>query len=100
MIVYSVTVTLQAGAESEWPDWMRRVHVPDVLKTGCFLRCQMYKVLDCDEPTYVLQYHCQAIENYHHYRDQFAPALQKEHSERYAGQFRASRQLLEEMPLT
>ena len=46
---------------------------------------------------YVMQYHCQSLEEYHRYRDNFAPALQKEHSDRFAGRFRGARQLLEEV---
>jgi hypothetical protein len=78
---------------------MNKVHVPDVLRTGCFSECRFYKVLgsDEDEVTYVLQYPCQSLEDYHHYRDNFAPALQKDHSDRFGGRFRGSRQLLEEI---
>lgn len=101
MILYCVTITLQANIESEWVDWMKRVHIPDVLRTACFSECHTYKVLDSDgsEPTYVLQYGCRSLEEYHRYRDNFAPALQKDHSDRFAGRFRASRQLLENVSL-
>lgn len=102
MITYSVTITIQASIESEWVDWMNRVHVPDVLRTGCFSECRTYKVLgaDGDEPVYVIHYHCRSVEEYHRYRDNFAPALQKEHSDRFNGRFRGSRQLLEEIART
>jgi hypothetical protein len=78
---------------------MNRVHVPDVLRTGCFSECRFSKVLDSenDELTYVLQYRCQSLEEYHRYRDNFAPALQKEHTDKFNGRFRGSRQLLEEI---
>ena len=99
MIIYSVTIVIQAGIEFEWVDWMKRVHVPDVLQTGCFAECRFYKVHDSEgeELTYVLQYHCRSLEEYYRYRDNFAPALQKEHSNRFSGRFRGSRQLLEEI---
>ena len=99
MIIYSVTITIQASIESEWVDWMTRVHVPDVLRTGCFSECCISKVLgsEGDEPSYVLQYQCRSLEEYHRYRDNFAPALQKDHSDRFAGKFRGSRQVLEEL---
>jgi len=99
MTIYSVTISIQGGIESEWVEWMNRVHVPDVLRTGCFTECRFYKVLgsEGDEPTYVLQYGCRSLEEYHRYRDNFAPALQKEHSDRFAGKFRGSRQLFEEI---
>ena len=99
MIIYSVTITTEAGVESEWLDWMKRVHVPDVVRTGCFSECRVYKVVDSTaaEPSYVMQYHRRSLEEYHRYRDNFAPALQKEHSDRFAGRFRGARQLLEEV---
>ena len=99
MIIYSVTITIQASIECEWLDWMNKVHVPDVLRTGCFLECGIYKVLNSEgeEPAYVMQYHCGSVEEYHRYRDNFAPALQKEHTDRFAGKFRGTRQLLEEI---
>lgn len=99
MITYSVTITIQSSIESEWVEWMKRVHVSDVLRTGCFSECRIHKVLgdEDDERTYVLQYRCGSLEEYHRYRDNFAPALQKEHSDRFSGRFRGSRQLLEEI---
>jgi hypothetical protein len=99
MIIYSVTITIEQSIESEWVDWMNRVHVPDVLRTNCFTECRTYKAVGSEDeyPVYVLQYQCRSVEEYHRYRDNFAPALQKEHSDRFAGRFRGSRQLLEEI---
>lgn len=99
MIIYSVTITIEAGIESEWVDWMNGVHIPDVLRTGCFSECRIYKVSGSgsDEQTYVMQYQCGSMEEYHNYRDNFAPALQKQHTDRFSGRFRGSRQLLEQV---
>ena len=99
MIIYSVEITIAAGIESEWFDWMKRVHVPDVVRTGCFSKCRLCKVIDsaAAEPSYVMQYHCRSLEEYHRYRDHFAPVLQKEHSDKFAGHFRGARKLLEEV---
>ena len=36
MIIYKVGNGIDAPIELEWFDWMRRVHVPDVVRTGCF----------------------------------------------------------------
>jgi hypothetical protein len=99
MIIYSVTIIIETSIETDWVDWMKTVHVPDVLRTGCFKECRIYKVAgsDGEEPSYVMQYQCRSMEEYHRYRDNFASALQKEHSDRFAGKFRGSRQLLEEI---
>jgi len=69
-----------------------------VLRTGCFEGATVYRLVEPkgDEPTYVIQYRCSAVEEYRRYRDDFAPALQKEHSDRFSGRFCASRQILEE----
>ena len=99
MIIYSVTISIQAGIESEWVEWMNKVHVPDVLRTGCFSTCSFSKVLAPadDELTYVLQYWCRSLSEYPRDRDNFAPALQKDHTDRFAGKFRGSRLVLEEI---
>jgi hypothetical protein len=99
MIIYCVTITIDADIESEWLDWMWRIHVLEVVRTGCFSECGIYKVIDSDAaaPSYVMQYHCRSLEEYHRYRDNFAVALQKAHSDKFAGRFRGVRQLLEEV---
>ena len=99
MIIYSVTVAIEAAMEREWLDWMRQVHVPDVLRTGCFAGATIYKLLEpkSNEPTYGIQYRCSSMAEYQRYRDDFAAALQKEHGDRFSGRFRASRQILEEV---
>lgn len=99
MIIYSVTISVDASIEAEWLEWMQRTHVPDVLRTGCFLDCGIYKIIDpvAETSSYVMHYHCRSIDEYHRYRDHFAPALQKDHADRFAGRFRGSRQLLEQV---
>jgi hypothetical protein len=99
MIVYQVTITLQSAIEADWLDWMRRVHVPEVLNTGCFSRCSMAKALapPGDEVTYVFCYESPSLEAYERYRQHFATTLQEAHTSRYAGRFHGSRLLLEEV---
>jgi hypothetical protein len=98
-MIYSVTVAIQRDAETEWLDWMTRVHVPEVVQTGCFTGSRIFRVVgnEAEDPTYVLQYHCESMAEYERYQQNFAPALQKDHTDRFAGRFRASRQLLEEI---
>lgn len=99
MILYSVTIAVESGTETEWLAWMREVHIPEVLGTGCFETCRIHKVLEPvgDEAVYQLHYRCRSLADYERYCEQFAPALQKDHTDRFAGRFRASRQILEEL---
>lgn len=98
MIIYSVTIVLEPEVETDWVEWMSQVHVPDVLRTGCFLQARMHRVLEAgNKPTYVLHYLCRTVEEYQRYRDQYAAALQAQHSKRYESRFSATRQILEEV---
>lgn len=99
MIIYSVTITIERAFDCEWLDWMRRIHIPDVLRTGCFVEATIYKLVEPpgDDPRYVIEYRCASLEEYRRYRDDFAAALQKDHSDRFSGRFCAARQILEEV---
>jgi hypothetical protein len=98
MTIYSVSITLLGDCEAEWLAWMRTVHVPDVVNTGCFKRCTISRVVEPAVPgeaSFVMQYECDSPDDYERYRTEFAPRLQKEHSEKFAGRFRGARQLLQ-----
>ena len=99
MILYSVTVNIQSESEGEWAEWMRQIHIPEVIETGCFEECRMYRASESasGRASYVMQYRCASIADYERYRDEFATALQKDHTERFGGLFTASRQVLEKV---
>jgi hypothetical protein len=99
MIIYSVTIAIEPSVDSEWIEWMKTVHIPDVLRTGCFSECRIHKAIgaEADDAVYVMQYSARSLAEYQRYRDNFAPALQKDHTDRFAGRFRGSRQVLEEL---
>ena len=98
MIIYNVTVNIDHNVHDDWLDWMKQVHIPDVMATGLFLENKICKVLaDQDEGgiTYAIQYIAEDMETYERYQKEHAPRLQQEHSARYEGKFAAFRTLLE-----
>lgn len=98
MIIYNVTVKIDLDVHDEWLDWMQKTHIPAVMKTGRFLTNQLAKILHQDESdglSYAIQYVCPDMKTLHHYIAKEAPALQKEHTDRYQGKFVAHRTLLE-----
>jgi len=98
MILYNVTVNIDNAVADEWLKWMKEVHVPDVLRTGMFITNTIFRVLadeDSGGKTYSVQYTCESMEKYEQYREQFAPALQAEHTKKYNDRFVAFRTLLE-----
>lgn len=96
MIIYNVTVNIEAAVHDEWLHWMKTVHIPEVMATGLFLDHRMARVLADDEGfTYAIQYGCADMATYERYRDQHAARLQSETQQRFGGSFAAFRTLLE-----
>lgn len=95
MIIYSVTVEVDAGIGLEWLAWMRETHIPEVLATGCFSGCQIAERHEPTSPagsvTYVLDYSSPSPAELARYRERFAPALQQAHTARYGTRARANR---------
>lgn len=99
MIVYSVTVNIDNEAHDEWLVWMKNKHIPDVMATGIFTDHKMLRVItrDAEEQgvSYNIQYTCPSMADLHQYQIKHAPALQKEHTDKFEGKFAAFRTLLE-----
>lgn len=97
MIIYNVTVNVEESIHDQWLAWMRAVHIPDVLKTGMFTDYRLCKVLSEEDTglTYSFQYTCNSMELYKKYRDEFAPSLRNQVSEKFGDKFVAFRTLLE-----
>tara|TARA_B110000046_G_scaffold173759_1_gene196673 strand:+ start:24015 stop:24320 length:306 start_codon:yes stop_codon:yes gene_type:complete len=99
MIVYSVTVNIDNSIHKDWLAWIKNKHIPDVMATGYFSEHRMLKVIsrqdDEEGISYNIQYTCASMADLHQYQVQKAPALQKEHQNRYEGKFAAFRTLLE-----
>ena len=80
--------------------WMKDVHVPDVMNTGYFLESHIQKMLDPapHEPgtvTYNFQYLCKTMADLDAYVENDAPRLRDDVVQRYKDQFVAFRTILE-----
>jgi hypothetical protein len=97
-IIYSVAVRVDTAIAEEWLAWMRAVHIPEVLATGCFQGCTISRVLDPpagEQAAFIIEYAAASAERLREYRERHAGALQRAHTERYAGRFEASRSVRE-----
>lgn len=98
MILYNVTVSVDKEVHDDWLDWMRRVHIPDVLATGLFVEHKMLRLMhesENDGFTYAIQYFLKSMEDFETYQKEHAPRLQAEHQARYGEHCHAFRTLLE-----
>jgi len=98
MVIYNVTVNINEGIEKDWFKWMNTIHIPEVMATGCFLDSRMMRLTEPTPEegiTFAIQYRVKDRKTLDHYFDQFAPSLQKSHTERYQNQFVAFRTILD-----
>ena len=99
MILYNVTINVDLEVHDEWLEWMKEVHIPDVMATGLFEESKIFRIHtgEDEENTYSIQYFCKSIDDYETYQKEHAPRLQQEHSEKYKDKFTAFRTILEEV---
>ncbi|NNE29020.1 MAG: DUF4286 family protein [Saprospiraceae bacterium] len=97
MILYNVTLNVDTDVHEDWLAWMKAIHIPDVMDTGCFKSYRICQLLRQAEEgiTYSIQYICEDTKTLHFYQVNHAPELQKEHQERYGDKVLAFRSLLE-----
>ncbi len=98
MIIYNVTCNVDAIREDEWVSWMRETHVPEVCATGCFHGATLLKLkypIEDEGATYAVQYRCPSMQDLDQYLSDFAPALQKQHTEKFGSHVAAFRTILE-----
>jgi hypothetical protein len=97
MFIYNVTVNIADDIQNEWVTWMRDIHIPDVMRTGCFVDSQMVKVLYVEDEghTYSIQYKFLEMTDIERYQKEFAPKLQAEHTAKFKDKYAAFRTLLQ-----
>ncbi|RMD72128.1 MAG: DUF4286 family protein [Bacteroidetes bacterium] len=100
MIIYNVTVKVDADVADEWLEWMRQVHIPDVMATGYFEGYKLLHLYGHDDEqgiTYAIQYQCKDLDTLARYQETEAPRLQRAHAERFKDKYVAFRTILEEV---
>lgn len=98
MIVYNVTCNIPPEIETEWLEWMKNTHIPEVMQTGLFQKYTIMKLLtvvdDNEGVNYAIQYFCEKQEDYEKYKDEHGPTLQAKTREKYGEKVLAFRTLL------
>jgi hypothetical protein len=98
MIIYNVTVKVDATIAAQWLQWMLEEHAPAIIATDCFTKYHVIKLLEVDEaegPTYAIQYHANSMEDYQRYLDEFADDFRKQSTNKWGDRFIAFRTLMQ-----
>ena len=93
MIIYSVEISVDKKIIQSWLKWMTSQHIPDVMKTNLFTGFEIFQNLH-NKNTYTIQYKLENLENYLTYQTHFSLDLQKDHTKKFKGKFKAKRRLL------
>lgn len=81
MILYNVTLNIDDSIHQQWLEWMRDIHIPDVLATGKFSSARLVKVVVDEEmggQTYAVQYTAPDRATLERYYEEDAPRLRED----------------------
>ncbi len=98
MIIYNISIKINAAIEKDWVLWQKQEHIPDIMASGLFSDYKFCKLLeqeDEDAVTYIVQYFAPSIENYKLYIENFAPDLRQKAFDKWGDQFIAFRSVME-----
>lgn len=100
MIIYNVTIKIDADAANDWVEWMTQEHIPELMQTGLFADARLCRLLEEDEmegSTYVAQYFCESIRQYNTYISEHATQMRDKGFARFGAKFAAFRTVMEEV---
>ena len=90
MIIYNVTVKVEWSIAHDWENWMKDVHIPEVLQTECFDKHQFVRLLQVDEtdgPTYAIQYYSPSLAKYDYYLQHHSAGIRNKISEKWGQKY-------------
>jgi hypothetical protein len=98
MIIYNVTIKVDASIADAWLAWLLEEHIPEVMRTGCFSDKKVVRLLEVDEsegPTYAIQYSAESKADYNRYIQTHANRLRDVSYQKWGNRFIAFRSVMQ-----
>jgi len=98
LIIYNVTIKVDQSIADQWLEWLKKVHIPEVLDTGCFTDASILRLLEVDDtegPTYAVQYKAESKSLYNQYIEKFAAMMRQRSYEKWGDGFIAFRSVMQ-----
>lgn len=98
MIIYNVTIKTDHSISEEYVSWLHHKHLKDMMDTGLFSSyrlCRLIEPADEEGVTFVIQYHCDSVENYQSYIDEHSMEMRRKGIEKFGDKFAAFRTVME-----
>lgn len=89
-IIYNLTVKVEIDVHQKWLNWMKRIHVADMMATGLFLEYKICRLLGVDEEdgiTYAVQYTMPNMDAYMRYQAEHALHMQRDQNQHFEGKY-------------
>lgn len=103
MILYNITFSIEPDIEREWLGYMSKQYIPEVLATGKFIKCTLFRLLGetaNSDSTFALQFTAENLGEVQSYLDRFAPGITDSHLARFRHKHVAFMTLLESVDLS
>ena len=98
MIIYNLTIKVHADIQTAWLQWLKEIHIPEVMGTDCFTGYRILRLLDiddCEGPTYAVQFDAASKAFYNLYIEKFAGEMRRRSFEKWGDQFIGFRSLMQ-----
>ena len=98
MIIYNVTTKVHNSISEEWLQWLKDVHIKEILGTGCFTDYKIVKLLEVDEeegPTFALQLFAESKAIYNQYAEKFASKMRQAAFDKWDDKFISIRSVMQ-----
>ena len=98
MLVYNITIKIHPEINTEWVQWQKQEHIPDVMSSSLFTDYKFYRLLEQEETggvTYVVQFFVASDANYKKYIQEFAGKFRQKAFDRWGDKFIAFRTIMQ-----
>ena len=98
MIIYNITTKVHHSIAAEWLQWLKNIHVKDVMESDCFTEFKIVKLLEVDEdegPTFAVQFFAESKALYNRYIEKFAGEMRKRSFDKWGDKFISIRSVMQ-----
>ena len=98
MIIYNITTKVHHSIALEWLQWLKEIHVKEVMESNCFTEFKIVKLLEFDEtdgPTFAVQFAAESKGLYNRYIEKFAGQMRKRSFDKWGDKFISIRSVMQ-----
>lgn len=96
-IIYNITINVDEQVHDKWLEWVRNVHIPQVIDTGCFERSRLLRIHAFEQGglTYAVQFEARDMESYNRFQSEFSKTIDLCLDPRFSGAAQTIKTVLE-----